>query len=46
MQIKTKMRYHLISVKMAPVKETENKCWKEVEKLEPKNGNSPCGKQY
>ena len=27
MQIKTMMKYHLISVRMAIIKKTTNKCW-------------------
>ena len=35
MQIKTTMRYHLTPVRVAIIKKSTNKCWKEVEKMEP-----------
>ena len=36
MQIKTSMRYHLTSVRMAIInKSTKNKCWRGVERKEP-----------
>ena len=54
MQIKTTMRYHLTSVRLAIIKRsTNNKCWEGVEKREPSytvGGNVNCyshgGEQY
>ena len=38
MQIKTTIRYHFTPTRVAIMKEVENnKCWEDVEKLEPSN---------
>ena len=38
MQIKTTMRYHFTPTKVVIMKEVENnKCWEDVETLEPSN---------
>lgn len=35
MQIKTTMKYHFLPSRMATIKKENNKCWWDVEKLEP-----------